>query len=164
MTENTAKSFFKPGWEWPTSIIAFFLLLTVINSWVLFQGFTKAGSMVEDGAYEKGLKYQETIDKLSAIERLGWQVDFSVEGKREAGRIVTVRLRQADNIPLSGANVTVKALRPADAASDTAAELKESSPGEFQAVLPLRENGLWYFEIAIRVGSHEGMVKVERML
>jgi nitrogen fixation protein FixH len=58
----------------------------------------------------------------------------------------------------------VQAVRPADASADLMMVLRESAPGEYLATAPLRESGLWYFEVEIDSGSDKGLVKFQRML
>jgi nitrogen fixation protein FixH len=63
MTNESKKSGRRTGWQWPAGIVAFFVLLAAINAWVVYLGITRSGSLVEEGAYEKGLNYQQNYRK-----------------------------------------------------------------------------------------------------
>ena len=147
----------KPGWEWPFSIIAFFLLLTVINVWVTYTSFTAPGSLLEAGAYEKGLRYEETIDQVAVPVRAGWQVDFLTDNN-----LIKLDLRDANGSPLIVKNVQVRAIRPADASVDFTLDLPEVSPGKHAAAVVFPQPGLWLFEVSFDAGGRQALLKLQR--
>lgn len=154
---------FKPGWEWPFAIVAFFVLLALINAWVIYTSFSTAGPLVEEGAYERGIAYQQTIDKMAVPERLGWKTDFSIAAENgvSMGRLA---LMDRERRPITGAQVMLKGIRPNDASADFLVPLPQMAAGLYQANLPLSQSGLWYFEISVKSGSQEALLKIQRML
>ena len=147
----------KPGWEWPFSIIAFFLLLTVINVWVTYTSFNASGTLLEAGAYEKGLRYQETIDQLAVPEKAGWKSNLLIEKN-----LIKLTLHDSAGAPLSARSVQVRAIRPADASVDFALDLLETVPGVYSGAADFPQPGLWHLEVSFEAEGQQALLKLQR--
>ena len=119
------------------------------------------GFALERDYYTKAVAYDGVIAQRAENARLGWSVDADVglASSRE-GTLLVIRLKDVAE-PVTGAQVSIEALRNAAAAVVLEAELAERSPGEYASRLPIRRGGLWEIRVTAKRGS-DRFTSVER--
>lgn len=116
------------------------------------------GFALERDYYQKAVHYEQEIAQRAENARLGWRVRGAVGTERSssnpARRTLTARVEGAGS-PITGARVTVYAVRNASAARVIEAELVESASerGTYRAELPLTPGGLWEFRFTVVQGE-----------
>jgi nitrogen fixation protein FixH len=122
----------------PWVIAAFFVSFIVPLFGFVWIAFTHMPSEVTSNAYQKGLSYNQTLEKAAAQKTLGWKGEITLTGS-------TLRflLKDAHNQPISGAKIDGWLVRPSEQALDRSVTLKETEKGLYQAEVELPAKGLW---------------------
>jgi nitrogen fixation protein FixH len=139
----------------PWALGGIFLVFLIANGvMVYFAGRSWTGLETE-GAYEKGLAYNDTIAAAEAQAALGWRVDVEtgVANAREAW--VEVRLEDRDGRPIAAQRVWVRLVRPTSEGHDRTASLTPVGAGRYRGLIDLPLPGQWDLRVWI---EHAGGV------
>lgn len=131
----------------PWYIVLFFAVQFPVFGWFYHIASSTYTGLVTDQAYEKGLRYNQVIAEASAQQQLGWRITISKEGG-----ILRCALRDRDQKPLAGADVSLWLIRPVHGGIDQEHKMKENAPGVYEWPLDLPEKGLW----EARIEAHKG--------
>jgi nitrogen fixation protein FixH len=111
-------------------LIAFFLIVSLVNA-VMIRAAVSTFSGVETGsAYQAGLAFERDVEDAHAQDALHWQVKASVRpsGSETAFEI---EARDADNRPLNGLQATAHLSHPTDRRFDRDVALRDRDGGRF---------------------------------
>lgn len=145
----------KPGMAWPLGVAVILGATVAANIWVMTLANSDPSFSVESDYYKKAVNYDSTMAQERANFSLGWAVATQFapigDGKRT---LLTVTLRDAAAVPLSGARVAIMTRFNARANDTLTAELRESAPGSYTAALPIAHAGEWEVRVdATRNGA-----------
>lgn len=158
----------------PASIVVFFVLVMAADAvfimlaqrgvdnklaqWLLPKPET--GSKVSSyfpGTVSRDFKdrqeeYNAYLERMATQQERGWQINKGWETNAIAGQpaIFKLRLRDAAGMPIQGAEVEGKFMRPGNVKLDTLVMLTESEPGLYHASISLPEPGRWMLLVVIR--------------
>lgn len=135
----------------PWVIAGFFVAFMVpllVFTWIAFE---HAPSLVTQDAYDKGLRYNHTIEASSKQRALGWHA--RLELKANNALVLTLVDRQQQ--PLRGAMVKAWFVRPAEAGMDQTVMMTEIAPGQYEAAMPHPAPGLWEARITALSGGKQ---------
>lgn len=146
------KSAVYTGRHWPLSIVAFFIVLALINVVVVYLALHSKSEYLETSPYEKGLAFDRVIEQRLAAKKSGF------EPRYEFGAIETDGLREI-RLVLGHARKFSKdaifhldALRMSDSTLDHSVELHRH--GEvYLARAKIATQGLWLFRLTISDGQ-----------
>jgi nitrogen fixation protein FixH len=141
---------------WPHAIIGFFGVIIVLNFVLLFLAVQGYGGLLDTHPYEKGLVYDEELEKLRNFRDAGWTLTLESQPMH-------VTLRYRAGAPVNGAHVRLTALRPDDTSADLREELQAESDGGYRGRLSLRA-GLWLLGIEIEHDGKKFSFKEQRVL
>ncbi len=132
----------------PRLLVAFFVGLTLLLGgfvWLAVAGHT---GVVTDDAYQKGLRYNTTLQQAAATA--GWQSDVTLDFPQPRAAALTFRLRDAEGKAVTQAHVHAYFVRPTQAGHDRDVAMVFSQDVYKGAVeLPLA--GLWQVTVAATV-------------
>ncbi len=96
----------------PWAFLAFFAVVLLANGTMIWLAFATWTGLETEGAYQKGLAYNRTLEQAEAQAALGWRVDLALE---QQGRALALRLMLVDRHGslIEEADVT-RGLRPPD--------------------------------------------------
>lgn len=159
----------KAGLHWaPKTLVGFFLLLAVINSFLLYistrglppqlasywlpgEGVTNSGfSGVVEHGQDAAKAVSSELNRSHAATQLGWRIQ--IEGLQEiaqASQIISVKVRDRAGLPVSGLQAELHLLRPGAPHIASTVPLASKDAGEYSNVLDLPSNGRWLVEIAL---------------
>jgi len=122
----------------PWIIAAFYMtFMTTLIGFVVI-AYRHPPSEVTAEAYEKGLAYNQTLEKASLEEALGWHSTVSYERG-----VIRFELRDSRRRPIDGATVKAWFVHPANAGDDRSLVLLPAGEGVYKAALRLPSPGLW---------------------
>ena len=137
----------------PWYFVAFFSFLTAVFTWFGYIAHHTYTGVVMDDAYEKGLKYNDVIEKAAEQEKLGWTADISAVSA--GGRaLITVRLKDGKGAGIVGAKVKLWLVRPVQAGLDQHVTMQDSGGGIYVATADLPARGLWELRAEARKDGH----------
>lgn len=137
----------------PWAIVAFFAVVAAVNLVMIWLAISTWPGLETDRAYEEGLAYNRTLDAKARQDALGWQGEIT--GRITAGfdAELTLRVRDADGAPLTGAVAVVRLLRPTSEGHDLVADLHELGAGSYRAAVTLPLAGIWDAEVTVVRGE-----------
>ena len=164
-------------WHWaPALIVAFFTFVVATN--IVFLGVAEQGitglfaqllpeprtSEVVDSRFpgtvshdfqEKESLYNAYLRQVDKQHARGWQVRKGWRYKPVVGQLATfvVSVADRDGLPVTGAVVDGRFLRPSNSRDDLAFHMDEVTPGEYRVDLEMPLHGLWDLVLHIRLGD-----------
>lgn len=139
------------------AMVAFFGVITAVDSVMIYQAINTFGGIETPDAYRKGLAYNKRIQFDAEQEALGWSHDVSLD---ETRGVLVVSLKDGNKAGLEGLVVSALVGRPATNAFDQAIQLEDLGGGRHEAHVPSLAAGTWSVEISARrsAGSAEATV------
>lgn len=116
----------------------------------------------EAHAYERGLAWDEELERRGAQAELGWQVAVIPPPSGASGEL-QVLVHGRDGLPVAGLAGRVEAFHNAFPSAAVAASLTELAPGRLTTTLAAERAGLWQWRVALEgtAGSWAGVVRAE---
>ncbi len=136
------------------------VIMTLLASFLLFSGWsayrasTRGSQITDRDYYSKGLKYNTTLVEKRAATVLGWRLDTKLNDQR-----LEIQLLDGQGQPVTGARGQLSFYLESDR-STPARELEETSPGQYQALLPASLTG----EVSVRVVFEREGARINRQL
>jgi len=107
--------------------------------------------------HDRNILYTPHVDQMAEQNQLGWKAAITgfEQIKSKSQRTISVNLQDAQNKPLTHAEVTIAFWRMANSFDDQKLFFKETTPGVYQADLTLASEGHWITELYIKQGDHD---------
>ncbi|MEI8394993.1 MAG: FixH family protein [Rhodospirillaceae bacterium] len=152
-----------PTWLIPWLFVPPFLLMLFANGMLVYYAFTSFSGLTSKHASAEGANYNAAIAAARAQAERGWQVTSTFTNPHGLEGVVGVRLLDRESRPLTGAEVSVKVMRPTSAGADQVFPLKEIGNGQYQTEMMLRMPGVWDLSLMVRhpTGTWQ---KIERVM
>lgn len=154
-----------PHIRWPLFVIALLLISITASAYTFFMAQSDGGAAVVENYYTKGKAWDQTARAQTAGNAL--DVDLQI-GKAEGEnhmRMVEVVVRDSSGAPVSLSGM-IRGRRPHLAAPVASVPLQpvDGQPGMYRQMLPIRERGLWDFEIDATRGTTAVQKTIRRNL
>lgn len=142
MTETAKPS--RPADRWiPWMFVLFFGIVAALDATFVTIALKTNTGTITDNAYEKGVAYNKTLEAAAKQNALGWQADIGLDADRD----VTVTLRDSGGLPLEGASVLAKLVRPVQDGYDFELPLTDRGGGLYAAPAAFPLPGQWSVRI-----------------
>lgn len=132
------------------AMLAFFAVIIVADTTMIYKALTTFGGVDNPNAYRQGVAYNQRIARDAQQSLIGWQDEIVAVDAPERLR-VTVRDRSGSAV--AGKKVTAMIARPATNRFDTALELAEVAPGQYEVPLPQAGEGAWIVDLSVYDGG-----------
>lgn len=133
----------KPVDRWiPWMFVAFFLTFISVDAVMVTLAVRTHPGLVTEGAYEKGLAYNHTLDEAARQKEWGWHNTIQLENRN-----LIFSLSDKQSSPIKGAVVSARITRPVQDGHDFTINLTESPHHTYEAELPLPMPGEWNVRI-----------------
>jgi nitrogen fixation protein FixH len=126
-------------------VISFFAVIFIANFFFIYFALSSWTGLSTENAYEKGVRFNETLAKADAQKIQGWQSTVSLVGGTQLKIILTDKNQRA----LRGLGVSAKLIRPVKEGNDQKFMLKEFGPGIYQAPVAFSHQGRWQVEVIV---------------
>ncbi|MBF0190759.1 MAG: FixH family protein [Magnetococcales bacterium] len=148
---------------WPTAIVLFFVVVVVVNLIFIRLSMTTWNGVVTEGAYDKGVAYNQVLKAQREQDALGWRVTVD-ESALRVGQEGTLQLSILDRqgSPVAGARVEGELTRPGQKELDRTFSMTEQRPGVYEARLHLSLPGLW--DLKWRIDGAGGEYRLARRI
>lgn len=151
--------------EWrPLVIIAGLTVVIIVNGFLFYFANHDFPGIVENDYYDKGVYYNEYLDRLKEQKARGWQLNLGWVAEPVTGKPATLRcvVKDKSGQPIRGAIVNVKLMRPGEPAADQRLVLQEVGPGDYQGTVTLPRPGNWDLLLKMHKGKdqHEKQAEV----
>ena len=137
--------------RWLIGIICVFVSMAVFYAtYLLPLAFEGAPKPIVDNAYEEGLVYQKVIDSEQRAKDMGYQLEILPVDFATNHPVLTIELLDAKGDALSGRDVMVRGVYPAEEKLDFVEEkASETVEGVYQLLVPKLKSGLWLINVKI---------------
>ncbi|UFZ02718.1 FixH family protein [Bradyrhizobium ontarionense] len=137
----------------PALIVVVFLGLAGLEARFIFLAVSTFPGVVTEQPYEHGLHYNDVLVAEAAQKARGWTVRTSYAGSAGAENILLVSVRDKAGAPVTAALVQVVATQVTRHTQAIVTDLKETSPGNYDAQLRLPLGGRWMLRVVVRKGD-----------
>ncbi len=139
-----SKSTRRPGHWYPWIFVGMFAVVVAVNSLLAYFATSTFNGLATEGAYEKGLAYNQALAGAAAQEKLGWSVEAELApAGGEHGGTVNVAVTDRDGAPLDGLDVTAVFRRPTQAGHDQTVRFTAAGAGRYVGTVVLPFPGQW---------------------
>ena len=140
------------GWWYPYIFVGCFVVVVGVNGALAYFATSTFTGLETQGAYQKGLAYNENLALAKAQEAQGWTVDTKVTpgaiGVDGATVDIAVSYRDRDGKPLEGLEVKAEMIRPTAKGLDHQEVLKPLGNGTYGGTYTLPAKGVWDMDVA----------------
>lgn len=158
----------KRGAWYPWIFVGMFAVVIGVNAALAYFATSTFNGLQTEGAYEKGLAYNQALAGAAAQEKLGWAVRADVAATAPAegrhGGAVTVQVHDRDGKPVDGLEVFAVFSRPTQAGLDSRVPLARSADGRFVGDVALPLPGQWDMLVVANRGTESYQLSQRVML
>ncbi len=142
------------------SMLGFFAVIFAVNGTFMYFAISSFPGLSTDGAYEKGLAYNQTLANAAKQTEIGWESHVALS---QQGDLV-VQITNRQGFGAGGLEVEAVLMRPAQEKLDQTRVLEEKSPGQYAAQLAPLLEGKWHVQISARSEGHAVFYKVHSVM
>ncbi len=132
------------------AMLAFFGTIILVNLIFVYFALDTWTGLSTENAYQKGLKYNQTLAARDAQRDLGWQAEVSLATLADGTEQLSVMVRDRTGGAISGLVVAGSLRRPTHEADDRQVVLVEQEGGRYNAPLNLPLRGNWDLDLSAR--------------
>ena len=134
-----ASSPINPKDKWiPRYFFIFFIVVAILDGIFVTLAITTHTGLVTEKAYEKGLAYNEVLERAEKQKSMGIQARAEYKDN-----VLTLRLKTREDTPLKAEKVVAKFYRPSGTGHDYEVQLEDKGDGLYQAAPAFPLSGLW---------------------
>ncbi len=140
---------------WPLLVIGLLAGHALAITFVLLIATRDQSFSTEPDYYQKALNWDETAAQRATNEKLGWQVELTLDDKIGpiGERVLRCALRDATGAAVADAQVSVTAFPHARGQQRVSTELHETPDGRYASSVRFHRKGLWEFRLTARRGD-----------
>lgn len=158
----------KPGFWYPWMFVGMFTVVIAVNGALAYFATSTFTGLHTEGAYEKGLAYNDALAGAAAQEKLGWVVRADLVAAAPAegrhGGVLSVDVHGPDGIALDGIDVFAVFTRPTVAGHDTRVPLTRAANDTFVSNVELPFSGQWDMQVVANRGGESFQLNQRVML
>lgn len=132
-------------------MVAFFGVVAAVNGVFIYLSLSTFPGVETDGAYRKGLTYNQSLAEAESWRALGWRIDLAWRNQGPDRGRFTLKLTGSDGAGLVGQEVALILRRPVHAEADRNLRLGEGKAGVYGSKI-----------ISMAPGNWDAMVRITR--
>lgn len=145
----------QPGWWYPWIFVAVMAVVVAVNVLMATLAVRTFPGLQTEDAYNKGLRYNDTIAAAREQAKLGWRMSIEVAPAADAagaGREAEVKVAfvDRDGQPLERLSIDAALLRPAAEGFDRTLTLEYRGAGVYVGTVALPLAGQWDAHVMAR--------------
>jgi len=147
---------FRLSWG-PWVFVAMFAVFLGANLTLGVVAYNSWTGLETEGAYRKGVAYNQHLEAARAQEALGWQVEIDLIAIDSGRARLAAEIRDRNGRAVRPRSVTAELIRPTHSGYDLTLPLLELSAGSYGAEFDLPLRGQWDVRIlaAHGAGTHQ---------
>ncbi len=150
MSQTQARPARPRGWWYPYIFVGCFAVVLAVNGALAYFATSSFTGLSTDGAYEKGLAYNQNLAMARAQEAMGWTVDTQAKPAGEKGHPkvdVVVTYKDRDGKPVEGLSVKAQMIRPTLKGYDHEVAFTTLGVGTYGGVFDMPLDGVWDMDV-----------------
>jgi nitrogen fixation protein FixH len=137
----------------PGLFVLGFLIVIAVNGVLIFTAVSSFSGLETDGAYEKGLRYNQALAAAAANANTGWHATPTVSTATDGERQLEIAVADRNGAPVTELKVEAYLVRPTNAGMDEAIALADLGNGRYSAAFTPRALGNWELRLQARRGD-----------
>ncbi|MFT5538845.1 MAG: nitrogen fixation protein FixH [Alphaproteobacteria bacterium] len=113
------------------AMVAFFVVIAVVNGIFVYLSLSTFPGVETEGAYRKGLTYNQTLSEAEVLRALGWRANLTWQAQDPGDGRFTLRLTGMNGARLTGKAVILTLRRSVHAGADRDLPMGEDGPGVY---------------------------------
>ncbi|MBW8618621.1 MAG: FixH family protein [Hyphomicrobiales bacterium] len=113
------------------TLIGFFVIIFAANGIMAYLAVQSFSGVQTEKPYENGLAFNRDIERARAQDAQGWHVDEAITRKETGDVMLTIRITDSIQKPISGVTVDTLLKSPTDSHKDCFLEVTEQSAGVY---------------------------------
>jgi nitrogen fixation protein FixH len=139
----------------PLAFFGAFGVVAAVNATMITLAVRSTPALVTTKSFERGKGYNLELAAAEAQAALGWSETVSFAPRAGEKSDLVVRFATRDGAAVEQLAVTARFVRPVGNAAPLDAELAETAPGRYAALIALPQPGQWQLELWARRGGDE---------
>lgn len=163
ISQSSKRAFRNP---WVLAWIALVVIVLAVNITMITLAVTTNPGLVDKDYYEKGRTFERNVQKqIAARNALGWSGRLDTSGVPQRGQPTAMRFSVVDDkgLPISNLKITLISYRPSDVSADFNSDMKELSPGVYEATVTYPLKGLWELTLHVEHGDQQFDMTKQRL-
>lgn len=154
------------AWLWPGIVIGILSVHASACLIVAYIATSDPSQAVVPNYHAKAVAWDAHRAEQRQSAALGWTCDIETAFKADmlGQRNLRISLRDADGAPLTGTVVSLSLYHHARANDVVNAQPKETAPGEYTAMIDMRRDGLWAFDIQVQHGADHYTAQINQQV
>jgi nitrogen fixation protein FixH len=141
---------------WLIGIVAGFALVISVNILMMTLAMRSSVGEIESNPYEKGMAFQDTIDKRQYLKSQGIGIVATLHDRSGTSDSELLIKASKNGTPLSNLELRVELRRPADRAFDRDCQLSSLANGEYTCSFAQLPQGLFLMTLLVgENGRHD---------
>lgn len=141
----------KSGWWYPYIFVGCFVVVVGVNAALAYFATSTFTGLETEGAYQKGLAYNQNLALAKAQQEQGWAVETTVTpgaiGVDGAKVDIAISYRDRDGKALDGLGVRAELIRPTAKGLDRQLVLHPLGNGTYGGSYTLPAKGVWDMDV-----------------
>lgn len=137
----------------PGLFVLGFLVVIAVNGVLIYTSISSFSGLETDGAYERGLHYNQALALAAANAETGWHAAPKVSDAGNAARKLEITVTDRTGAPVTQLQVEAYLVRPTNAGMDDVLELKDLGAGRYGAEFTPKALGNWELRLQARRGD-----------
>jgi len=133
----------------PYIILLFFVVIITVNVFYIIASRDSLPGVATNNSYNKGIKYNQTIQQKEKQEKLGWDVNIVITQATAGIKNIAINLLDKEGLHIKGAKVKVRFFRPTSDGIDFDVIFVEED-GSYRKQVTFPALGQWDFEVVIK--------------
>lgn len=125
------------------AMLGFFAVIFAVNGAFVYFALSSFPGLSTDHAYEKGVKYNQTLADAATQGASGWKSQVAVANRN----YISVTISDPDGVGVEGLDVSAQLIRPARTGVDQQLVLIEDKPGHYMGTVSQLLAGQWRLEV-----------------
>lgn len=143
---------------WVLGMIALLLLVVAINVGFIMMAMRSNPGLVDEKYYERGRDHEQNVLKeIAARNALGLEARLNMPEQVVMAQSTPFYFTAMDKrgLPFTGADIHIRAYRPADASADFTVQMHDNGDGRYQAEMTFPLKGTWDLIVKVKRGENE---------
>lgn len=137
----------------PWAFVGFFLVVFAANGIMLTFALRSFNGLSVDGAYDRGLSYNETLAEVQAQFALGWQIDLTVAETASGQWTASLTALDEEGLPVAVDEISAIGRRPISEGLDFDLDFRHAGRGLYEADVQWPQSGNWELRLVIMAGD-----------
>jgi len=130
-----------------------FLITIAVNGVLIYTSISSFSGLETDGAYERGIHYNQALALAAANAETGWRAEPKVSDAGNAARKLEITVTDRTGAPVTQLQIDAYLVRPTNAGMDDTLALTDLGNGRYAVEFTPKALGNWELRLQAKRGD-----------